>query len=194
MQNIPWRKPHRPHHPPEAPVMARNDLPRMIKDMQKAAADAAYNAPARTTENITRELQIKGPGWTGRFSNSWTIRSPLTVVKGSQAAGQAQKLTVPRISGTQVKRLYKNTRVVFTVFNTADYAGVAVDKEVGTFMRVGTPIKPVEKTGTRVDGIRGKLTGTGGNIRTAPYNWFSISVLGGAMDKTISTTLSRALR
>jgi len=174
--------------------MARNDLPRMIKDMRNVAAQAAYNAPTRTAENVVRELQVKGPGWTGKFSNSWSIKTPLVTVKGSEAAGQAQKLDIPRISGIQVKRLYKNDRIILSIYNTSTYAGIAVDKEQGTFVRVGTPIKPIEATGTRVGGIRGKLQGSGGNSRTAPYNWYSVYVLGGAMTKTIETTLSRALR
>lgn len=174
--------------------MARNDLPKMLRDMREVSANVAYNNPARIVENITRELQIKGPGWTGRFSNSWSIKTPKVIIRGSEAAGQAQTLAVPRISSGQSTKLYKSTRVVFTVHNTADYAGIAVDKEQGEFIRVGTPIKPIEKTGERTDKIRGKLQGSGGNIRTAPYNWFAVYVLGGAMDKTITTTLSRALR
>lgn len=174
--------------------MARNDLPRMIKDMQRVAATAAYNAPSRLSENISRELQIKGPGWTGRFSNSWTVKTPLKTAKGSEAPGQPQKLMIPRISGMQVRRFYKSNTALFTIYNTADYAGIAIDKEVGVFIRKGTPIKPIEKTGTRTGGIRGRLSGPGGNTRTAPYNWFSIYVLAGGMDKTITTTLSRVLQ
>lgn len=174
--------------------MARNDLPRMIRDMRNASAQAAYNGPARAAENVVRELQVKGPGWTGRFSNSWSIKTPITTAAGSESAGEAKKVAVPRLSGEQTRRLFRNNTAVFSVYNTASYAGIAVDKEQGVFVRVGEPIKPVEKTGTRADGIRGRLQGAGGNSRTAPYNWYSVYVLGGAMDKTISTTLSRVLR
>jgi len=174
--------------------VARNDLPKMIRDVRKASVQAAYNGPARVAENVVRELQVKGPGWTGRFSNSWSIKTPLTTVAGSASAGEAKKLTVPQLSGESIRRVYKGNKAVFSVYNTASYAGIAVDKEQGVFVRKGEPIKPIEKTGTRADGIRGKLQGAGGNSRTAPYNWYSIYVLGGAMDKTISTTLSRALR
>jgi len=174
--------------------MARNDLPKMIRDVRNASAQAAYNGPARAAENVVRELQIKGPGWTGKFSNSWSIKTPVTTAAGSQSPGEAKKVTVPRLTGERAKRLYTNNTAVFSMYNTASYAGIAVDKEQGVFIRVGEPIKPIEKTGTRTDGIRGKLQGAGGNSRTAPYNWYSVYVLGGAMNKTISTTLSRALR
>lgn len=174
--------------------MARNDLPKMLRDMRQVAATVSYNAPVRISENITRELQIKGPGWTGRFSNSWTIKTPLKTVKGTEAPGSPRALNVPRISGTQAKNLYKTNSILFTLYNTADYAGIAIDKEIGMFIREGTPIKPIEGTGKRTDGIRGKLTGSGGNTRTAPYNWYAKYVLAGGMDKTISTTLSRSLR
>jgi hypothetical protein len=62
--------------------------------------------------------------------------------------------------------------------------------EPGTFINPGTdPIKPVDKTGKRQKGIRGLLTGQGGNRRTAPLDWFSIYLKAGAIDKAIQVAM-----
>jgi hypothetical protein len=171
--------------------MARNGVWNLLKEIDRVAATTVYNGPKRAAEKIVRDLQERGPAWTGQFSNSWQITTPTGIKGGTGAAGRPVPITVPVLTGQQVTRsvLTKN-KVVFTISNFSSYAGVATDVEPGTFINPGTePIKPIEKTGKRQKGIRGLLTGQGSNRRTAPLDWFSIYLKAGAIDKAIQVAM-----
>lgn len=193
MQNIPWRKPHRPHHPPEAPIMARNGTWNLLKELDRVAATTIYNGPKRAAERIVRELQERGPAWTGEFSNSWQIETPTTVKRGTGAPGNPVPVITPPLTGRQVTNsIGTKDKVVFRISNFSSHADIATDVEPGVFINPGTePLKPIlpENTGKRQKGIRGLLTGKGGNQRTAPFNWFGLYLRGGYLDKAIEVSM-----
>lgn len=171
--------------------MARNGVWNLLKEMDRVAATTVYNGPKRAAERIVRDLQERGPAWTGQFSNSWQIASPAGIKGGTGAAGRPAPIIAPVLSGQQVTRsiLTKN-KVVFTISNFSPYADVATDMAPGVFIDPGTdPIKPIDKTGKRQKGIRGLLTGQGGNRRTAPLDWFSIYLKAGAIGKAIQVAM-----
>jgi hypothetical protein len=173
--------------------MARNGIWNLIKELDQVAATTVYNGPKRAAEKIVRDLQTRGPAWSGSFSNSWQIASPTGIQGGTGAPGKPQPIYTPALSGQQVVRsfLTKN-KIVFTISNFSPYADVATDMEPGFFIDPGTkPINPIEKIGERQKGIRGLLTGTGGNRRTAPMDWFSIYLRAGAIDKAIEIAMRR---
>jgi len=171
--------------------MARNRVWNLLTELDRVAATTVYNGPKRAAERIVRDLQEKGPAWTGEFSNSWQVATPTAIVGGTGASGQPARLVVPPLTGRQVTRsLLSKDKLVFTISNFAPHADIATDVAPGVFINPGTePIKPVDKTGTRKKGIRGLLVGTGGNRRTAPLDWFSIYVKGGSVDKTIEVAM-----
>lgn len=167
------------------------NLKKLVQELDRVAATTVYNGPKRAAERIVRDLQKLGPAWTGEFSNSWQIETPTTTVRGTGTPGQPAAIYAPVLTGRQVTRsfLTKN-KVVFTISNFSSYADVATDVEPGIFIDPGTePIKPIEKTGTRQKGIRGLLTGNGGNKRTAPFNWFGLYLRGGQLDKTVEVAM-----
>lgn len=171
--------------------MARNQVWNLLKELDRVAATTVYNGPKRAAEKIVRDLQEKGPAWTGSFSNSWQITTPTTVKGGTGAAGKPIPIYTPPLTGQQVtKSVLAKNKVVFTISNFSPYADVATDMAAGVFIDPGTdPLKPVEKTGKRQKGIRGLLTGQGGNRRTAPMDWFSIYLKAGAIDKAIQVAM-----
>jgi hypothetical protein len=171
--------------------MARNGIWNLLTELDRVAATTVYNGPKRAAEKVVQDLQKQGPAWTGEFSNSWQITTPTAVVGGTGQAGLPQRLVVPPLTGRQVTRsLLTKDKIVFSISNFAPHAEIATDFKPGTFINPGTdPIKPIEKTGKRQKGIRGLLTGTGGNQRTAPLDWFSLYVKGGGIDKTIEIAM-----
>lgn len=172
--------------------MARNGIKNLLIELDRVAATTLYNGPKRAAERIVRDLQEKGPGWSGEFSNSWQITTPTTTVRGTGQPGQPQQIIAPVLTGRQVTRsLLLKDKLVFTISNFAPYADIATDVKPGVFINPGTtPIKPIDKTGKRQQGIRGLLTGTSNaNTRTAPLDWFTLYVKGGAIDKTISIAM-----
>lgn len=172
-------------------MMARNGVWNILKELDRVAATTVYNGPKRAAEKIVRDLQERGPAWTGKFSNSWQVVTPTSVKGGTGAPGRPVPLVIPPLTGQQVTRsLLTKNKVVFTISNFSSYAGIATDMEPGTFINPGTdPIKPVDKTGKRQKGIRGLLVGQGGNRRTAPLDWFSIYLKAGAIDKAIQVAM-----
>lgn len=171
--------------------MARNGIYKLLEELDRVAATTVYNGPKRAAERIVRDLQERGPAWTGQFSNSWQIASPTGIKGGTGAPGRPQSVYAPVLSGRQVTRsLLTKDKLVFTISNFSPYADIATDIEPGTFINPGTePIKPIEKTGKRQKGIRGLLVGQGGNQRTAPLDWFSIYIKAGAIDKAIEVAM-----
>jgi len=171
----------------------RNGAWDLLKEVDRIAATTIYNGPKRAAERIVRELQERGPAWTGEFSNSWQIETPTGVKRGTGAPGNPVPVITPPLSGRQVTRsLLSKDKLVFTISNFSRHAGVATDVEPGVFINPGTePLKPVspEDTGRRQKGIRGLLVGNGGNQRTAPFNWFGIYLKGGQIDKTIEIAM-----
>jgi len=171
--------------------MNRNDFWRIAKDLDSVAATTIYNGPKRAAEKIVRDLQERGPAWTGSFSNSWQIATPTGIKGGTGAAGKPQRVYTPPLTGRQVAlAIGTKNKVVFTISNFSPYADIATDMSPGMFINPGTdPIKPIEKKGKRQKGIRGLLTGQGGNQRTAPMDWFSIYLKAGAIDKAIQVAM-----
>jgi len=171
--------------------MARNGIWNLVKELDRVAATTVYNGPRRAAERIVRDLQERGPAWTGQFSNSWQITTPVTTVKGTGAAGQPQRILAPVLTGQQVaKSFLTKDKLVFTISNFAPYANIATDIDPGIFINPGTvPIKPIEKTGKRQKSLRGLLTGEGNNSRTAPLDWFTLYIKGGQIDKTIQVAM-----
>lgn len=169
------------------------DLKKLLQELDRVAATTIYNGPRRIAERTVRELQERGPAWSGEFSNSWQIKTPVNTVRGTGAAGQPVALYAPVLTGRQVtKSFFTKDKLVFRISNFAPHADIATDVEAGTFVNPGTePIKPItpDNTGKRQKGIRGLLTGKGNNQRTAPFNWFGLYLRGGQLDKTIEITM-----
>lgn len=173
--------------------MARNGVWNLLNELDRVAATTVYNGPKRAAERVVRELQERGPAWTGEFSNSWQIETPTTVKRGTGAPGNPVPLVTPPLTGRQVSNsLLTKDKIVFRISNFSSYADIATDVEPGVFINPGTePIKPIlpENTGKRQKGIRGLLAGKGGNQRTAPFNWFGLYLRGGYLDKAIEVSM-----
>jgi hypothetical protein len=178
--------------------MARSDLGKLLKELDRVAGTTAINGPRRAAERIVRDLQERGPAWTGKFSNSWQIEGPDRIVRGSGQAGAAQPVIAPTVTGLQATRsIMTKNKLLFTISNFSPHAGIAIDEEPGIFVDPDPkkdPIKPVEKTGKRQKGIRGLLVGNGGNRRTAPLNWFTRYTKGGYADETIRIVMNNVVR
>ena len=178
--------------------MVRNDLQRLAQNLDRFAVAAFSRAPAAAAEKVVSELQERGPAWTGRFSNSWQIASESRVVSGSGNEGRPQKISAPLLTGREL--LFK-PQIKYSISNFATgpqgpYARKAMDLEEGVFLNPGTPpLKPADR-GTRTSGIRGQLvvSGEGSNRRTAPLDWFTTYVQGGAIDRTVRVSFEQATK
>ena len=178
--------------------MAKNELNRLLGNLDRLATAAFSRAPAAAAEKTVYDLQERGPVWSGRFSNSWQIATESRVTSGSGQPGWPVKIGAPLLSGKELlfKPVVKYTISNFATGPQGPYALKAMDLEEGEFINPRTnPLKPTER-GTRLSGIRGNLTSTGrgSNRRTAPLDWFTDYVHGGHIDRTVRVSFEQALK
>lgn len=169
-----------------------NELDRLAENLDRIAVAAFSRGPARAAEEIVVDLQEEGPIWSGRFSNSWQIEtSDGRRTAGSGAPGMPQRVPAPLLSG----RGFAFDGIKYTISNFSSYSNEARDLVEGRYIDPGTdPLKPYDR-GTRVSGYRGDLVGNdeGPNRSTAPLDWYTTYVRGGAIDRRIRIELDKEL-
>jgi hypothetical protein len=144
--------------------MAKNQLPKFLRDFERAASSLIVSGPTRVAKRTIKELQQEGPSWTGRFSNSYQIETPDgSVYKGDGQPGEPRPINLPAglFSGPENLRasLPIKDRVVTTISNFSEYAAEATDVVESAFFR------PTEEPTTAL-GQRKLRRGDGGRPRT----------------------------
>jgi hypothetical protein len=195
--------------------MTKNGVWNLLKELDRVAATTVFNGPRAAAERTVRELQKKGPSWTGRFSNSWQIEGPSGVgsSKGDGQPGDPRPIYSPLVSGQQVtKSLLTKDKLIFTISNFSDHALKAIDavEQANVLYPRGWDINPDgPSTQLGKSKFEPELTGREGNSsyrgaigggdpnsfssRTAPLHWFSTFVEGGALDKAVQRGLDSML-
>ena len=182
--------------------MAKNGLFKLLKELDRVAATTVFNGPKAAAERTVRELQQEGPSWSGKFSNSWQIESPLGGVgssKGDGQPGEPRSIFTPTVTGPQVaKSVLTKDKVVFTISNFAEYAAEATDLIESAFIR--PPGQPFPQTqlgrskfregdgGRQQPSYRGYLGGGNPDSEssaTADLDWFASYVEGGKLDRAV---------
>jgi hypothetical protein len=165
--------------------------------------EAGFLAPfivgvARSAQGVVKDLQTRGPAWSGEFSNSWEIATASKVVSGTGAPGAPQRLLAPLLTVNEFK--FK-PELKYYIANKAPYADVALDltpyvRELDTSVDFpATPVKGKVTYGKRpAGGKRGDVTGDGPNRSTAPLDWYTTYVKAGGIDRAISLYMDQALR
>ena len=170
--------------------------------------EAGFLAPfivgvAQSAQGVVRELQERGPAWSGEFANSWEIASASKVSSGSGSPGAPQRLLAPILTVDEYK--FK-PEIKYYIANKAPHADYALDLKEGRFFPPDVqPLRDAAaasgktiRTGSRSAGLhkRGDLTGNGDEKGTssADLDWYATYVRGGGLDKSISLYMDAALR
>jgi len=170
--------------------------------------EAGFLAPfilgvAQSAQGVVKDLQEKGPAWSGEFANSWEIASASKVSSGTGAPGAPQRLLAPILTVDEYK--FK-PEVKYYIANKAPHADYALDLREGRFAPSSAfpqrdPAAASGKTirtGSRSPGPhkRGDLSGNGASSGTssAELDWYATYISGGRLDKTISLYMDTALR
>ena len=174
----------------------RNGLQELADNLEGAVFFAFKKGLQRSAENIVKELQEKGPTWSGRFANSWEIASASQVSSGSGAPGRPQPLKAPLLTNNEFK--FK-PEVKYYIANKAPYADYALDLKEGVFWPEGEPLanRQVVKSGSRPSNPhkRGAVSaGEGNATSSAELDWYTTYLQGRQIDRTISLYMDQALR
>lgn len=190
--------------------MAKNELVRLIKNLDRIGSSLVVSGPSRAAKRTIKELQQEGPSWTGRFSNSWQIETPDgRVYKGDGQPGEPRPIKLPTglLTGRQNIKgsLPLKDRAVTTISNFSEYVAEATDLVEAQWFRPtdqpetslgrkkfrqgdgGRP-RTEGKPSQQISSYRG-LIGGGPDDRessaTADLDWFAAYMEGGALDRAV---------
>jgi len=174
----------------------RNDWYKLAEKIE-----AGFFAPfilglAQSAQGVVKELQEKGPTWSGEFANSWEIASSSKVSSGTGATGAPQSILAPILTPDEFK--FK-PEVKYYIANKAPHADVALDLKEGRFWPNGEPKAPrkIVASGSRPAGphIRGAVqSGEGTATSSAEQDWYARYIQEKRVDKAISLYMDQALR
>ena len=197
--------------------MAKNGIGQLLKDLDRIVHSLIFNGPVNSAIKVVTELQDRGPSWSGKFSNSWVIKTPsktFTCPNFGQP-GEPRRIEKLSVTGREVlaSEFLKNS-IVFEIFNDSplNYSGVAykdyaLDKKEGRPYRnevwgltpqtnKGRSSLQTVNTGRKPTSRRGDIGGGSSNSmssRTAPLDWFPTYVQGGEINRAIRIEMDQAI-
>ena len=197
--------------------MAKNGIGQLLKDLDRIVPSLIFNGPVNSAIKVVTELQDRGPSWSGKFSNSWVIKTPsktFTCPNFGQP-GEPRRIEKLSVTGREVlaSEFLKNS-IVFEIFNDSplNYSGVAykdyaLDKKEGRPYRnevwgltpqtnKGRSSLQTVNTGRKSTSRRGDIGGGSSNSmssRTAPLDWFPTYVQGGEINRAIRIEMDQAI-
>ena len=197
--------------------MAKNGIGQLLKDLDRIVPSLIFNGPVNSAIKVVTELQYRGPSWSGKFSNSWVIKTPsktFTCPNFGQP-GEPRRIEKLSVTGREVlaSEFLKNS-IVFEIFNDSplNYSGVAykdyaLDKKEGRPYRnevwgltpqtnKGRSSLQTVNTGRKPTSRRGDIGGGSSNSmssRTAPLDWFPTYVQGGEINRAIRIEMDQAI-
>tara|TARA_B100001093_G_C26501109_1_gene873354 strand:+ start:41 stop:658 length:618 start_codon:yes stop_codon:yes gene_type:complete len=193
----------------------KNDLPDLAKEVTRWTATVLNEGVLPGAEDLVRELQFKGPSWTGLYSNSWQIQVGNEKATGTRRQGEPKPIKAPKLNVKSIRqgRISKD-EIKIEIRNLARSRGYAQDEKIGRFRRgkagtkvignepktlLGKSVGKFEQSGSGRKGLtkRGDIGGgTPGVLssRTAPLDWFKTFKDGGVLDQIIKLELGKATK
>ena len=158
---------------PRRASFGNSDFSTWINNIKSEVAEEA-------SEAIIRQLQIKGPYWTGNFAGAWEARVGNVNIPADQKSLDRDKDVNDEGKSTKQMETYvveqapkgKKGNLQYTIDNRMEYRDVAKD------------LIP-DSTGT----IRGEKPG-----RTAPLNWYRTYLEGGGLQTTLALATNRVAK
>lgn len=194
-----------------APRRARRATPRQVsaykaraekgiaaqieRDVQRKLARGIQEFAVKSMNTLAQE----GPAWSGEFSASWGFAPEGRTPQTPGTTGRIYKYTKNDVPIRDVERFVKDGVSRFNIVNTADHAGIAIDEEEARFKPIGSPVKePVQEGYGRPDDEHlryqiGQDIPSGeepNSFITADPDWYVTYLLGGGLQKDLSTGFS----
>ena len=143
-----------------------NNFSTWINNIKSEVAEEA-------SEAIIRQLQIKGPYWTGNFAGAWEARlGDVNIPADQTSSDRDQRPRQLETYSVQAAPKGKKGNIQYTIDNRMEYRDVAKD------------LKP---DSTRK--LRAQKEG-----RTAPLNWYRTYLEGGGLQTTLALATNRVAK
>ena len=191
-----------------------------IENIDKTIAAFFLSSAQGSAMQIVKDLQDKGPSWTGKFSNSWQIetRTPGLEWRGTMQAGEPVSpfddgSGGPKVTMQDARDVLEKGKVAFRVSNVSpvnnsgqQYAEFATDRKEGEFSGKWAGSEPQTQKGRanwessntkrKIPDMRGNIgsgTEEGFSSRTAEEDWFD-RYINEEMTDTIRKTVRLRLK
>ena len=195
-----------------------NDIPDLKKEVSRWTATVLNEGVLPSAEDLVRELQFKGPSWTGLYSNSWQIQVGNKKSTGTRRQGNPKPVKAPKMNVRSIREgRISRDEIKIQIRNLAESREYAQDEKLGRFRRGKVSGKggikdigqePRTSSGKAKFEERPAGRGSGktkrGDIgggdpqylssRTAPLDWFKTFKDGGVLDQTIKLELGKAVK
>lgn len=162
--------------------MAARKFTDLIPDFSEGVGKAMRQASVK----IMNDLAQAGPAYSGKFSSAWYAAPKGGSVGINRSTGKIYKYDLRNVPKTKFKSLVPGS--YYEIANGMSYAPQALDLQPGEFTRPNSePIQDEDKIkrGVRQKQIRGNIKeGKGGNLSTAPLNWYATYVRGGGLERS----------
>ena len=190
-----------------------NQIPDLTKEVTRWTATVLNEGVLPGVEDLVRELQFKGPSWTGRYSNSWQIQVGNEKSTGTRRPGEPKPIKAPKINVRSIRegRISKD-EIRIQIRNLARSRKYAQDEKLGRFHRGFAGRKEIgdepstklgknkfEQSGSGRKGLvkRGDIGGGKPGVlsgRTAPLDWFKTFKDGGVLDQIVDLELGKGVK
>jgi hypothetical protein len=170
----------------------KNNIAKMSDDIKEAAISALRNAAKETLNDLAEA----SPNWGGDFRESWYAETG-DGKRAKQNRGEDGKynlFNIPtlKIQGRNAKGQFTSGipanigKLEILIGNSSPYAQEAMDLIPGVFAYPGfEPKGEVVARGKRRNEIRGDVSGRGNNRITAPLDWYTTYMEGGAFKAAV---------
>ena len=199
-------------------MVRKNGFNQLAKDLDRVAASLLFSGPINSAVEVVTQLQDKGPSWSGKFSNSWVIKTPsktFTCPSPGQE-GEPRRIKKPSVTGREVlSSEFLKDSIVFEIFNDsptnfsgAPYKKYSLDEQKGRShlsplwgfepeTQKGRKNLEITSSGRKIPAFRGEIGGGNPNStssRTAPLDWFPTYVQGGGLNRAIRIEMDKAIK
>ena len=143
------------------------------KDFSTWVSNIKKDVAEDAAEAIIRQLQIKGPYWTGNFAGAWEARLGDVEIPADKQSLNRDR-SVPQMETYSVQAAPKDAKgnIEYTIDNRMEYRDVAKDLIPDSSGR-----------------LRGEKEG-----RTAPLNWYRTYLEGGGLHTTLALATNRVAK
>lgn len=197
----------------------KNDMPDFKKEVTRWTATVLNKGVLPSAEDLVRELQFKGPSWTGLYSNSWQIQVGNEKATGTRRQGEPKPIKAPKMNVKSIREgRISRDEIKIQIRNLAESREYAQDEKLGRFRRgkvsgkggikdigkeprtaLGQKAGKFQQSGSGRKGLT-KRGDIGGGIpgvlssRTAPLDWFKTFKDGGTLDQIIKLELGKGVK
>jgi hypothetical protein len=193
----------------------KNDIPDLKKEVSRWTATVVNEGVLPGVEDVVRQLQFKGPSWTGLYSNSWQIQVGNEKSTGTRRQGEPKPVKAPKMNVRSIRegRIAKD-EIRIQIRNLARSRKYAQDEKLGRFRRgfagrkeignepktnLGKSAGKFQQATSGRKGLTKRWDIGGGNpqyfsSQTAPKDWFKTFTKAGVLDQIVKLELGKGVK